>query len=149
MRIHKSQVPAAAFRRLAIAALLSLGWAGGTVLGHAQMNWPQLSFNNAHLGFNPSETTLSVSNVGSLRQVWTFSTQGSLSLPAVVDETLYIGSGDGHVYAVNANTGALIWKALLAGGGTSASPIVANGIVYIGTGSTRAPFMLSALQTEN
>ena len=58
-----------------IASLWLMSWG----FGQAQTNWPQLGYNNAHLGFNPSEITLSVSNAGSLRELWTFSAQGSLS----------------------------------------------------------------------
>jgi outer membrane protein assembly factor BamB len=133
--------PAPSYRCLGISALLAMSWiSGSTIRAQAQDNWPQLSFDNAHLGFNPSETTLSVSNVSHLRQLWTFSARGSLSSPAVVAGVLYVGSGDGHAYAVNANTGTLVWKTVLAGGGTSASPAVINGMVYLGTGVDSGEF---------
>jgi uncharacterized repeat protein (TIGR01451 family) len=53
------------------------------------------------------------------------------SSPAVVSGAVYVGSSDHNVYALNANTGALLWKydtgALL-----ESSPAVVNGKVYIG-----------------
>lgn len=55
-----------------------------------------------------------------------------LSSPAIVGGVVYIGSGDGHVYAVDAATGALRWK-FKTGDVVHASPAVANGTVYIGS----------------
>lgn len=55
-----------------------------------------------------------------------------LSSPAVEGGTVYIGSGDQHVYALDAATGALRWK-FATGDVVHASPAVANGTVYIGS----------------
>ncbi|MES2304605.1 MAG: PQQ-binding-like beta-propeller repeat protein [Gemmatimonadota bacterium] len=55
-----------------------------------------------------------------------------LSSPTIVGNTLYIGSGDQHVYALNTETGALRWQ-FAARDVIHASPAVANGLVYIGS----------------
>jgi eukaryotic-like serine/threonine-protein kinase len=55
-----------------------------------------------------------------------------LSSPAVVDGTVYIGSGDHNVYALDAETGALRWK-FRTGNVVHASPAVSRGVVYIGS----------------
>ena len=55
-----------------------------------------------------------------------------LSSPTLVSGTLYIGSGDQHVYALDAATGALRWS-FATGDVVHASPAVANGLVYIGS----------------
>ena len=55
-----------------------------------------------------------------------------LSSPTVVQEIVYIGSGDGNVYALDAATGALRWK-FHTGNVVHASPAVANGTLYIGS----------------
>lgn len=55
-----------------------------------------------------------------------------LSSPTIVDGTLFIGSGDQHVYALDAATGALRW-AFATGDVVHASPAVANGLVYVGS----------------
>jgi eukaryotic-like serine/threonine-protein kinase len=55
-----------------------------------------------------------------------------LSSPTIVEGILYIGSGDGNVYALDAASGALRWK-FLTGDVVHASPAVANGLVYIGS----------------
>jgi eukaryotic-like serine/threonine-protein kinase len=55
-----------------------------------------------------------------------------LSSPTVVGGTLYIGSGDQNVYALEAATGTLRWS-FAAGDVVHSSPAVANGLVYIGS----------------
>jgi eukaryotic-like serine/threonine-protein kinase len=55
-----------------------------------------------------------------------------LSSPAVVEDTVYVGSGDGNIYALDASSGALRWK-FRTGNVVHASPAVANGLVYIGS----------------
>lgn len=59
-----------------------------------------------------------------------------LSSPTVVRGVVYFGSGDRHVYAVDANTGALRWK-FRTGDVVHATPAVANGTVYIGSWDRR------------
>lgn len=55
-----------------------------------------------------------------------------LSSPTVAGGTVYIGSGDQHVYALDAATGALTW-AFATGDVVHASPAVVDGVVYIGS----------------
>jgi outer membrane protein assembly factor BamB len=59
-----------------------------------------------------------------------------LSSPAVVDGVVYFGSGDGHVYALDAASGALRWK-FAAGSVVHASPAVVDGTLYIGDFASR------------
>lgn len=54
------------------------------------------------------------------------------SSPAVVGGTVYFGSGDGNVYAVDAKSGLLQWK-FATGDVVHASPAVAGGVVYVGS----------------
>jgi outer membrane protein assembly factor BamB len=55
-----------------------------------------------------------------------------LSSPTVVDGVVYVGSGDQHVYALDAASGALRWS-FATGDVVHASPAVADGVVYIGS----------------
>jgi outer membrane protein assembly factor BamB len=55
-----------------------------------------------------------------------------LSSPTVVGDTVYVGSGDHHVYALDARSGAKRW-AFETGNVVHASPAVAAGVVYIGS----------------
>jgi eukaryotic-like serine/threonine-protein kinase len=54
------------------------------------------------------------------------------SSPAVANGKVYFGSGDGNVYAVDAQTGVLQWK-FPTRDVVHSSPAVANNIVYIGS----------------
>jgi outer membrane protein assembly factor BamB len=55
-----------------------------------------------------------------------------LSSPVVWQGVVYLGSGDGSVYAVAAKTGALVWK-FATSNVVHASPAIADGILYIGS----------------
>lgn len=55
-----------------------------------------------------------------------------LSSPAVAGGMVTFGSGDGHIYAVDAATGALRWK-FRTGDVVHASPAVADGAVFVGS----------------
>ena len=44
---------------------------------------------------------------------------------------VYVGSHDSHVYALNASTGAGLWR--FATGVVCNSPAVADGVVYVGS----------------
>jgi outer membrane protein assembly factor BamB len=55
-----------------------------------------------------------------------------LSSPAVWNGRVYFGSGDGGVYAVDAQSGLLSWK-FSTGDVVHASPSIVNGVVFIGS----------------
>jgi outer membrane protein assembly factor BamB len=55
-----------------------------------------------------------------------------LSSPAVEEGTVYVGSGDHNVYALDGRTGRLRWK-FTTGNVVHASPAVSQGVVYIGS----------------
>ncbi|HVX66569.1 MAG TPA: PQQ-binding-like beta-propeller repeat protein, partial [Bryobacteraceae bacterium] len=55
-----------------------------------------------------------------------------LSSPAVFEGTVYFGSGDGFVYALDAASGGLKWK-FRTGSVVHASPAIADGTLFIGS----------------
>jgi outer membrane protein assembly factor BamB len=55
-----------------------------------------------------------------------------LSSPVVVENAVCVGSGDGNLYSVKADTGELNWK-FKTGDVIHASPAYANGVVYVGS----------------
>jgi outer membrane protein assembly factor BamB len=66
--------------------------------------------------------------------LWSYTTGGGVnSSPAVANGVVYVGSGDGNVYALNASTGALVWSYATGGGVYFSSPAVSNGVVYVGS----------------
>jgi len=64
---------------------------------------------------------------------WQFHTKGQvLSSPAIAGGTLYVGSSDHFLYALDAATGSVRWKFKTEGRITS-SPAVSDGVVYFGS----------------
>jgi outer membrane protein assembly factor BamB len=65
--------------------------------------------------------------------VWTFETGGAVSTsPAVAEEAVYVSSGDGYLYSLDARTGELRWK-YNTGAPISSSPAVYGDMVYVGS----------------
>ena len=58
-----------------------------------------------------------------------------LSSPAVWNGTVYFGSSDGNVYALDALTGLLKWK-FQSGDVVHSSPAIADGVLYVGSWDT-------------
>ena len=108
--------------------------------------------------FGGDDGTVYAVDAATGRQIWKRATNGPApATPAIADGTVYIGSYDGKFYAFNAQTGAVKWKFATNGerrfeakglhgmqpkNQTIAdafdiflsSPVVANGVVYFGSG---------------
>ncbi|MDD2798048.1 MAG: SUMF1/EgtB/PvdO family nonheme iron enzyme [Bacteroidales bacterium] len=68
---------------------------------------------------------------------WTYTTGGKVqSSPVVINDTLYVGSDDAKVYAINAKTGALIWSYTTGGAIETSSPTIYQGKLFIGSKDT-------------
>ena len=64
---------------------------------------------------------------------WTFHTHGEInSTPAIVDGVVYVGSNDGHLYAIDQQTGTQKW-AFATEARIPSSPAVDHGLVYFGS----------------
>lgn len=67
----------------------------------------------------PDETTIGRANVGALAPTWIFSAakagrSGTFEVtPIVANGCVYVGTNDGWVFALNADTGALVWNVRL------------------------------------
>jgi len=98
----------------------------------------------------PDEAAISPDNVSKLGLAWKLDMpDGGLihSTPAVADGCVFVGTDLGTVYAVNADTGQVVWKNKLTtdggstpftGAGIVGSPAVANGRVFVGVTATTA-----------
>jgi outer membrane protein assembly factor BamB len=75
---------------------------------------------------------------------WSFSTDGAVhSSPAVVDGTVYFGSQDYNLYALDTDTGAKKWE-YRTGSWVESSPAIVDGVVYFGSNDS----MLYALDAH-
>lgn len=82
-------------------------------------------------------TTTGLETTGGIKPVWTFKCEDELrGTPTFHKGSLYIGSYDNNLYAVNADTGDFIWK-YPAEGGIVSKPAVADGNVYFGSEDRR------------
>jgi outer membrane protein assembly factor BamB len=126
---------------LLLAGLGVFGLAGVTLAD----DWPQYGHDANHSGANGGVSSLSVATAPSLSLRWSFPTGGVIAdSPAVANGTVYFGSWDGNLYALDAATGTLKWKSYLgitasaacdpSRLGVSSGPAVANGVVYVGGG---------------
>jgi outer membrane protein assembly factor BamB len=76
--------------------------------------------------------------------LWTFPTGGAIASSAVVrDGRVFVGSDDGHLYAVDLATGEKAWS-FLTEDIVEAPPLVAEGTVYVGS----SDFYFYALDAE-
>jgi len=65
--------------------------------------------------------------------LWMTRIAGTGSSPAVANGVVYIGAGyDNNIYALDAHTGAVLWK-YTTGAAVNSSPVIANGMVYTGS----------------
>ncbi len=75
-------------------------------------DWPMFGHDIRGTRSNPHETLIGPHNVAQLKVKWTFEeAEGfSQSTPIVVGDSLYFTAHDGHVYAVDTQSGRLKWK---------------------------------------
>lgn len=102
-----------------------------------------LSFFPARVGSSPAlldgvmylglDNSLISMNLSDRKINWKFTASDwILSSPAVTPSTVYFGSHDGHLYAVDRLTGVKLWD-YLTGNIVSSSPAVADGMVFVGS----------------
>jgi outer membrane protein assembly factor BamB len=101
------------------------------------VDWTTFHYTNDRVGYNASETALTVTSVFQLSRSWLFATGDEVwSSPAVVGGTLYIGSDDTYVYALNSATGVKLWS-FKTGDMVRSSPAVMGGVVYVGSNDNK------------
>lgn len=87
-------------------------------------------YDAANTGYAPTVS----GPTGDVKAAWTTSVGNNSveSSPVVVDGTVYVGSRNGNVSAVNATDGSVEWT-FETGGPVNSSPAVANDTVYVGS----------------
>ena len=115
------------------------------------VNWSQFRYDTQHTACNPYETILSSKTVGNLALDWTYPAGAHVFQdPAVANGLVYFSSDypDNTLYAVNAATGALVWKYVGAGQTYFSAPVVVNNIVYVGALHQSAVYAFKASTGE-
>ena len=124
-----------------VAVAVAIVLAGSVAIaasGGAQ--WSNVGGDLQNTRSQPSESKLTVSNVGSLTQKWAFTTGGDVSAtPAVDGNNVYVPDWAGNLYAINKKTGQQIWKVSIAeasgaaGDKARVTPTVTDDKVIVGT----------------
>jgi len=110
-------------------------------------DWPEYMYDGGRSGFNPGETELSPDNARNLKLLWKVKLgDGSpiAAQPIVYSGTIYLGSWDGFMYALNPADGSVKWKkdtgvtnsslCTPSNAGISSAPAVTNDALYFGGG---------------
>ncbi len=117
----------------------------GPAQAQTQDSWPTSLHDNSRTGAS-TDTVIPASQAPALTRLWSHSTGGTIaSQPAIAGGVAYVGSWDGYEYALNATTGALVWKTFLGTttgnsgcnpptAGVSSAATVQGGVVYVGGG---------------
>lgn len=94
-----------------------------------ETDWPMF----CHDRHNTGSTTATSGPRSAVEPIWTFETGGAVrSSPTVVDGTVYVGSDDGSLYAIDAVSGEGTWM-FETGGPVESSPAVFGYMVFVGS----------------
>jgi polyvinyl alcohol dehydrogenase (cytochrome) len=106
-------------------------------------DWPTYGRDLSNTRNQEHERAISDQDAATLAPAWTFSSNGAggsgdfTGTPIVADGCVFAGSNGGWVYALNADTGALVWKAHVPSGGLiSGTVAVDSGTVYAAVSRT-------------
>ena len=103
-----------AFVAMLATAACGRGAAGPPAFGIAVtsgQSWSSWGHDLANTRNQPLESILKASNVGKLTEKWTYTTAGYVSAtPTVAGGVVYFPDSAGYLYALNSQTGALVWK---------------------------------------
>jgi hypothetical protein len=84
-------------------------------------------------GILPRDDEVAMVELRPVAQPWSYETGGGVySSPTVSGGTVYVGSSDDHLYALDAKSGSVQWS-YETGGNVGSSPTVSGGMVYVGS----------------
>lgn len=109
-------------------------WLGGHYADSGVIN-PAPTVSDGIVYVNAQDSFFSALDARTGRTLWSYQVMlGARTAPAVAQEVVYIGSGDGVLSALDARSGRKLWADQIADDDfLLASPVVANGLVYVGT----------------
>lgn len=106
-------------------------------LGVSSAAWTTYGFDAQNTQTNPLESVLGAATLPRLKERWRLHMpDGATSTPAVVDGVAYFGGWNGHVYAVDAESGAIRWQRRVTPGQANSTPLVSSDRVYVTAGAS-------------
>lgn len=112
---------------------------------HPGGSWPVYGRDLSNTRSQEQEKVIGRDNVAELRPAWVFSVEdaggaGTIeSTPMVADGCVFVGTQTGWIFAVNADTGKLVWKQEM--GSTVTTLSVANGRVFADVSRPDSPYV--------
>ena len=118
-------------------------------------DWPAYGHDAANTRSQPAETGLTPAVVPGLQPAWVFSTAATgdttslQSTPVVGGGCVFVGSGAGIAYAIDASTGALVWRRVLdvptagTGGALVGAPALTSRAVIYLVSEAGAPYAVA------
>lgn len=130
---------------------------------HKGGDWPMMGHDLRHTRHQSEEKKITSGRAATLATTWEFTTptdDGSTfsGTPVISGGCVYVGSQSGWVYALNADTGKLVWSSRVeedpevafssGAGGINGSLAVANGLIYASVAHYERPYV-AALDPTN
>lgn len=139
-----ASVPGAGAREAKEVGKITSGKARCGASNHPGGDWPSYGQNLQNTRAQDQEKKIDASNAGSLTPAWSFTgdieageTGAFQSTPVIAEGCVYMTNGSGWIYALNADSGELVWKGRfektvegVCCGATLFSPTVKDGVLY-------------------
>ena len=112
---------------------------GGTPSGcstkkSAGGDWPMYGHDYGNSRFQDDESKIGTLQAAALQPAWVFAANNKgdfTGTPVEADSCIFVGSNSGWVFALNADTGKVVWQTLIdKNGGIDSSAAVADGRVF-------------------
>ena len=121
---------------------------------HPGGDWPRFGHDYSNTRTQDKEKKIGLVEAAQLQPAWWFGTaeaggDGDITgTPVIANGCVYVGSNDGWVFAINADTGKLVWKQRVEkNGGPNSSATVADGRVFVSISKVGSP-SLAALDQD-
>ena len=112
-------------------------------------DWRMMGHDYSNSRSQQLESSIDLAAARTLAPTWTFSASKSkdsgtfTGTPVVADGCVFMGSDSGTVYALNADTGAIVWSTKIPGGSVNSSVAVDGGSVYALVSRVSSPFAIA------
>lgn len=117
---------------IAVASLV-LFLTASSMAAATSATWSESGYNPGHAGYNPLETTISLTNVHSLSVSFSVPTPTHVTSQILVADGKAVFASGSSLYAIDAISGASVWGgAPTCDGSDPGAPVIQSGIVWVG-----------------